>query len=259
MKNVLMSWSGGKDSCLALYEMQKTREHRVVALLTTVTRDYDRISMHGVRRVLLERQAASLGFPLHQVLITKGATNEEYETKLIEAVSVYSDQGIDSVVFGDLFLADIKAYRDQFLAKHNLRGIYPVWQRNTTEFIKEFTELGFKAVLTCVDSKALDQSFVGRIIDHAFLASLPANVDPCGENGEFHTFVFDGPNFARPVDLSVGETVSRDGFWFCDLLPQGQTMMHPAFGEGEVTAIIEPGKIDVLFADRIRRLIHSHA
>lgn len=217
---MLMSWSGGKDSCLALYEIQETLDCRIVALLTTVTRDYDRVSMHGVRRVLLERQAASLGFPLYQVLITKGASNQEYEAKVIEAVSAYRDQGIDSIVFGDLFLEDIKTYRDQFLARHNLRGIYPVWMRDTTEFIKEFIELGFKAVLTCVDSKALDQSFAGRIIDYDFLASLPANVDPCGENGEFHTFVCDGPNFAQPVEFSVGETVSRDGFWFCDLLPQ---------------------------------------
>ena len=220
LKPALMSWSGGKDSCLALYEIQKSSDYRIAALLTTVTRDYDRISMHGVRRVLLEKQAASLELPLDQVLISKGATNEEYETNLIGAVTMYSDQGIDSVVFGDLFLEDIKAYRDQFLARHGLRGIYPVWMRDTTEFIKEFIELGFKAVVTCVDSKALDQSFAGRIIDHDFLASLPVNVDPCGENGEFHTFVYDGPNFAQPVNFLVGETISRDGFWFCDLLPQ---------------------------------------
>ncbi len=215
-----MSWSGGKDSCLALYEIQRSTEYSVAALLTTVTRDYDRISMHGVHRVLLEKQAASLGLPLHQVLISKGANNEEYEAKLTEAVSAYRDQGIDSIVFGDLFLEDIKTYRDQFLARHDLRGIYPVWMRDTTEFIKEFIELGFKALLTCVDSKALDQSFAGRIIGHDFLAALPANVDPCGENGEFHTFVYDGPNFAQPVAFSVGETVSRDSFWFCDLVPQ---------------------------------------
>src|SRR6266481_137214 len=220
VKNVLMSWSGGKDSCLALYEIQKTRDYRVAALLTTVTSDYDRISMHGVRRVLLERQAASLGEPLHQVLITKGANNEEYEAKLTEAVLAYRDQGIDSIVFGDLFLEDIKTYRDQFLARHNLVGIYPVWKRDTTEFIHEFIELGFKAAVTCVDSNALERSFAGRIIDHEFLAALPAQVDPCGENGEFHTFVYDGPNFARPVEYSIGETVSREGFWFCDLLPE---------------------------------------
>jgi len=220
LKEVLMSWSGGKDSCLALYEIQKTLDHRVAALLTTVTRDDDRISMHGVRRVLLERQAASLGLQLHQVLITKGASNEEYETNLIEAVSAYRDQGIDSIVFGDLFLEEIKTYRDQFLARHDLRGIYPVWMRNTTEFIKEFINLGFKAVITCVNGDVLDPSFAGMIIDENFLSALPAHVDPCGENGEFHTFVFDGPSFSEPVKFSVGETVPRDGFWFCDLLPQ---------------------------------------
>ncbi len=217
---VLMSWSGGKDSCLALYEIQKSTDYRVAALLTTMTRDYDRISMHGVRRVLLERQAMSLGLPLHQVLISKGATNEEYEAKMAEAFRDYRENGIDFVIFGDLFLEDIRAYRDQFLAKHKMQGLYPVWQRNTADFIKEFIELGFKAVLTCVDSKALDQSFAGKTIDKDFLTSLPATVDPCGENGEFHTFVYDGPSFAQPVKFSVGETVSRDGFWFCDLVPR---------------------------------------
>jgi uncharacterized protein (TIGR00290 family) len=220
LKPVLMSWSGGKDSCLALYEIQQSTDYRVLALLTTVTRDYDRISMHGVRRVLLEKQAASLGLPLHQVLISKGATNEEYESKMAEAFRAYRENGVDSVMFGDLFLEDIRVYREQFLARHNMQGIYPVWQRDTTEFIREFIELGFKAVVSCVDSKALDQSFAGRIIDEEFLSSLPANVDPCGENGEFHTFVYDGPSFAQPVKFSIGETVSRDGFWFCDLLPQ---------------------------------------
>jgi uncharacterized protein (TIGR00290 family) len=219
-KEVLMSWSGGKDSCLALFEIQRSASYRVEALLTTVTRDYDRISMHGVRLVLLERQAASLGVPLHQVLTTKGASNEEYETNLIAAVSAYRGRGIDAIVFGDLFLEDIKTYRDQFLARHDLHGIYPVWMRDTTEFIREFIALGFKAVVTCVNGEVLDRSFAGMIIDENFLAALPANVDPCGENGEFHTFVFDGPNFAQPVEFSVGERVSRDGFWFCDLLPQ---------------------------------------
>src|SRR5258705_4412934 len=154
-----MSWSGGKDSCLALYEIQKSSNYRVAALLTTITRDYDRISMHGVRRVLLERQAASLGFPLHQVLISKGANNEEYEMKMAHAFNEYRQDGIDSIVFGDLFLEDIRAYRDQFLVNHKMEGLYPVWQRNTTDFIKEFIGLGFKAVLRCVDSKTLDKSF----------------------------------------------------------------------------------------------------
>jgi len=215
---VLMSWSGGKDSCLALHDIQRARKYRVAALLTTVTRDYDRISMHGVRRVLLEKQADSLGLPLHQVLISKDATNEEYEMNLGEALSVYQGQGIDSIVFGDLFLEDIRIYREQFLARHNMRGLFPVWHRDTSLFIKEFIELGFKAVVTCVDSRILDQSFAGRMIDEAFLSSLPPQVDPCGENGEFHTFVFDGPTFARRVEFSLGEVVLRESFWFCDLV-----------------------------------------
>jgi uncharacterized protein (TIGR00290 family) len=215
-----MSWSGGKDSCLALYEIQKSKDYRVAALLTTVTRDYDRISMHGVRRVLLERQAASLGLPLHEVFITKDATNQEYETKMEEAFSAYRKQGVDRIVFGDLFLEEIRAYRDQFLARHDMHGLYPVWLRDTTEFIKEFINLGFEAVVTCVDGKILDSSFVGMMIDEDFLSALPPGVDPCGENGEFHTFVFSGPIFKEAVKFSLGEKVSRDSFWFCDLLPE---------------------------------------
>ena len=216
---VLMSWSGGKDSCRALYDIQQSRDYRVVALLTTLTRDYDRISMHGVRRVLLERQAASLGVSLHQVFISKDATNDEYEMKMAEAFSGYRERGIDSIVFGDLFLEDIRTYREKFLARHEMHGLFPVWKRDTTQFIKDFIKLGFKAVVTCVDAKLLDKSFAGRIIDETFLSVLPAHVDPCGENGEFHSFVFDGPNFAEPVTFSVGEVVPRGPFWFCDLVP----------------------------------------
>ena len=217
MKPVLMSWSGGKDSCLALYEIQKSSSYQVATLLTTITREYDRISMHGVRRPLLERQAASLGLPLHQIPISKGASNEEYEREMAQAFNTYRRSGIDSVVFGDLFLEDIRAYRDQFLASQKMQALYPVWQRNTTKFVKEFIELGFKAVLTCVDSKTLDKSFAGKTIDEDFISSLPEDVDPCGENGEFHTFVYDGPNFAQQVEFSIGETILRDGFWFRDL------------------------------------------
>ena len=215
-----MSWSGGKDSCLALYEIQRAREWRVAALLTTVTRDYDRISMHGVRRVLLERQAASLGLPLHEVFITKDATNREYEAKMEEAFRLYRERDIARVVFGDLFLEEIRAYREQFLARHEMHGLYPVWGRDTTELIREFISLGFKAVVTCVDEKFLDASFAGMMIDKDFLSALPPHVDPCGENGEFHTFGFDGPTFGEPVRLSVGEKVVRDTFWFCDLVPE---------------------------------------
>jgi len=218
--SVLMSWSGGKDSCLALYEIQRGHDYRVAALLTTVTRDYDRISMHGVRRELLEKQAASIGLPLHKVFISKDATNEEYEMRIGEAFSVHREQGIVSIVFGDLFLEDIKTYREQFLARHGMHGLFPVWKRDTSSFLKEFIELGFKAVVTCVNSKVLDQSFAGRLIDEAFVSSLPGHVDPCGENGEFHSFVFDGPIFAESVKFCIGETVLREGFWFSDLVPQ---------------------------------------
>jgi uncharacterized protein (TIGR00290 family) len=217
---VLVSWSGGKDSCFALYETQTAAEYRVAALLTTLTRDYDRISMHGVRRELLEEQAASLGLPLHKVFISKDASNDEYEMKMAEAFAEYGGQGIDSIVFGDLFLADIRAYREKFLARHGMNGLFPVWKRDTSSFIREFIELGFKTIVTCVDSKVLDGSFVGKTIDEAFLSTLPESVDPCGENGEFHTFVFDGPTFARPVKFSFGEIVLRESFWFCDLVPQ---------------------------------------
>ena len=215
-----MSWSGGKDSCVALRELRQSPGYSVAALITTVTRDYDRISMHGVRRVLLERQAASLGLPLHEVFITKDATNQEYEAKMEEAFSLYRERGIRRVAFGDLFLEEIRAYRDQFLARQNMRALYPVWGRDTTRFIREFIGLGFKAVVTCVDVKVLDSSFAGMMIDEDFLSALPTHVDPCGENGEFHTFVFDGPIFKEAVRLSVGEKVERDSFCFCDLLPQ---------------------------------------
>src|SRR5215471_7187198 len=194
---VLVSWSGGKDSCLALYEILKARDFDVAALLTTVTRDYDRISMHGVRRVLLQRQAESLGLPLHEVFITKGATNEEYESRMEEALLDYRNRGVHSVVFGDLFLEDIKQYRDRFLSRLGMHGVYPVWQRDTAQFIREFIDLGFKARVTCVDATKLDSSFAGRLIDDEFLRDLPSGVDPCGENGEFHTFVFAGPPFKR--------------------------------------------------------------
>jgi uncharacterized protein (TIGR00290 family) len=218
-RGVLVSWSGGKDSCMALHEIQQARQYEVLALLTTMTEGFDRISMHGVRRVLLERQANALGLPLLEVVISKNASNEEYERKFVDAVRSFDAQVIDSIVFGDLFLEDVKQYRDQFLARHNLRGTYPVWKRDTREFVEQFIALGFKAITTCVDSRRLDSSFVGRTIDYDFLATLPADIDPCGENGEFHTFVFDGPNFSAPVSFLKGEVVKRESFWFCDLLP----------------------------------------
>ena len=219
MQPVLVSWSGGKDSCLALYEVQRSSGFAVEALLTTLTRDFDRISMHGVRRALLEDQAASLGIPVREVLISKGADNAEYEAEMGAALDTARRCGIEAVVFGDLFLADIRAYREKLLIRHGLAGLYPLWGRDTAALIRDFLRLGFKAAVVCVDPAKLDPSFAGRIIDEAFLADLPSAVDPCGENGEFHTFVFDGPNFGTPVRFSFGEIVCRDSFWFCDLVP----------------------------------------
>lgn len=219
-KRALISWSGGKDSCLALHEALRSGQFDIAALLTTVTRDYGRISMHGVRRVLLERQAEALGIPLAEVLIAKGAGNDEYEWQTGAALDEWRHRGIDTVIFGDLFLADIRAYREKLLAKHGFAGHYPIWGRDTAEVIRDFLRRGFKAVVVCVDPAKLAPSFAGRVIDNTFLADLPAPVDPCGENGEFHTFVFDGPIFRAPVLYSPGEIVCRDSFWFCDLVPE---------------------------------------
>lgn len=215
--DVLVSWSGGKDSCLALAEIRRTRN--VAALLTTITRDFDRISMHGVRRILLERQAESLGVPLHEVFISEGAGNDEYEQKTIAALEEFRAHGVDSVVFGDLFLEDIRAYREKLLSRLGMKGLYPVWGRDTSRLIREFLARGFKTAVVCVDPTKLPREFVGRVIDEQFLSELPGKVDPCGENGEFHTFVFDGPGFRVPVPFSFGEIVMRDGFWFADLVP----------------------------------------
>jgi len=221
MKNqVILSWSGGKDSALALYELQKSDHYEIVTLLTTVTKDYDRISMHGVRRSLLERQAAALTLPLEILYISKNCSNDEYESNMREVLETYLKKGISSVVFGDLFLGDIRTYREENLAKMGMKGIFPLWKRNTTELANTFIELGFKAVITCIDSKVLDKHFVGRLYDLQFISELPATVDPCGENGEFHSFVYDGPIFQKKIVYTLGEVVLRENqFYFCDLRP----------------------------------------
>ncbi len=218
---VLVSWSGGKDSALALNEILKNGTYRVAALLTTVTEDYDRISMHGVRRVLLEQQAASLGFPLEKVLIPKNASDEVYERSFESILAKYRDQGVQRVVFGDIFLEDLRKYREERLATVDMNGVFPIWMRGTKELARSLISLGFKAITTCVDTNVLGKEFVGRAIDEQFLADLPAFVDPCGENGEYHSFVFDGPIFKEAVRFSVGEKVLRDErFFFCDLVPE---------------------------------------
>ena len=219
-ESVLLSWSGGKDSALVLHELVKDFRWRVTALLTTVTEDYDRTSMHGVRRVLLEEQAAAVGLPLEVVFITAGADTAQYERRMRETLERRKAGGTNTVAIGDLFLEDLRKYREDKLAQVGMSAVFPIWGRDTVELAHTFIRLGFRAVLTCVDTQALDRSFAGREYDERLLAELPEDADPCGENGEFHTFVYDGPVFGRPVGFTRGDVVLRDNrFCFCDLLP----------------------------------------
>jgi uncharacterized protein (TIGR00290 family) len=204
---------------MALHELRRDPLREVVALLTTVTEGYDRISMHGVRRILLERQAAALGLPLEIVTIPPKCVNTEYESRMEAMLLTWKNRGVTDVAFGDIFLQDLREYREKNLARVGMNAMFPVWLRPTRELVHEFIALGFRAVTVCVDPKILDASYVGREIDEEFLAALPPEADPCGENGEFHSFVYDGPGFSAPVEFTVGEKVLRDGFYFCDLLP----------------------------------------
>lgn len=219
-EKVLLSWSGGKESALALYELLKSEKYEIMALLTTVTADYDRISMHGVRRTLLEQQADSLRFPLEKVLISKNASTEEYGSKMQQVLEKCMKAGVFSVVFGDVFLEDVRKYREDNLAKVGMNGVFPLWKRNTAELAQAFIDLGFKAVISRIDSNVFDKRFAGRSYDEEFLQELPSSVDPCGENGEFHSFVYDGPIFRKRILFEIGEVVLRDNrFYFCDLIP----------------------------------------
>jgi uncharacterized protein (TIGR00290 family) len=219
-EDVLFCWSGGKDSAMALHALQSARDHRVTALLTTVTEQFDRISMHGVRRALLERQAESIGLPLHAVLIPPQCVNVTYEARMNQALHEHLGRGVRRVAFGDIFLEDLRVYREQNLAQIGMEALFPIWKRDSHELARDFLRLGFQAITVCVDPRVLDSSFAGRVLDESFFADLPPGVDPCGENGEFHTFVFDGPVFQKPIRFAVGEKVLRDGFCFCDLLPE---------------------------------------
>ncbi len=219
-KNILISWSGGKDSSLALYEIQKSRDYEVAALITTITSDYDRVSMHGLRTILLDKQASSLNIPLEKIFISKNASNDEYESRLKEVLLKYKQLGIREVVFGDLFLEEIKKYREDLLGKIGMECVFPIWKRDTVKLAKKFIELGFKAITVCVDSNVLGKEFAGREFDEHFLDDLPKAIDPCGENGEFHTFVYDGPVFNTPISHELGEIVLKDErFYYCDILP----------------------------------------
>ena len=214
---VALSWSGGKDSALALWTLRRLRLEPQ-ALITTVTEGYDRISMHGVRRELLERQAEALCLPLVEVVIPPACVNEIYETRMAEAFAAGPLSRAEAVAFGDLFLEDVRAYREERLEAGGKRGLFPLWGRNTAELAREFLDAGFQATLVCVDPQALDGSFAGRPYDERLLAELPEGVDPCGENGEFHTFVHAGPIFGEPIAHAQDDVVERDGFVFCDLV-----------------------------------------
>jgi uncharacterized protein (TIGR00290 family) len=216
---VIFSWSGGKDSALALYELRKNKDCEIQALLTTITEGYDRASMHGVRRALVEEQARSLGLPLEKVFIAKHSSNDDYESKMRHVLEKNLALDISSVAFGDIFLEDLRKYREDKLSVIGMKAIFPIWKKDTSVLARLFIELGFKAIVTCVDSNVLDKMFVGRVFDEQFISDLPSSVDPCGENGEFHSFVYDGPIFRHSVPFKKGEIVLRDKrFYYCDLL-----------------------------------------
>jgi len=220
---ILFSWSGGKDSALALHALlQHADQWEVVALLTSVSDEYRRISHHGVREELLDAQAAAIGLPLDKLRLPfKGGpcTNGEYEALVGEKLAGYVERGVMHVGHGDIFLADLLAYREKNLAQLGMTGIFPIWQRDTRELMESFVALGFRAKLCCVEGARLDASFVGRELDLSLVADLPPGVDPCGENGEYHSFVYDGPIFDHPVEFETGITVCRDNRHYIDLLP----------------------------------------
>lgn len=241
-KKAIFNWSSGKDSALALYKTLQNPDIEIVSLLTSVNKQFNRISMHGVRTELLEQQAESIGLPLHKMEIPEMPSMEVYENVMRETLEKFKEKGVTHSIFGDIFLEDLRKYREDKLAQMQLEGIFPLWKIDTKELIQEFLDLGFKTIVTCVNERNLDKSFAGRIIDAQFIADLPDDVDVCGENGEFHTFTFDGPIFSKPIDFEIGEIVYRKyekpkqeasndacdnnasdafdyGFWYCDLIP----------------------------------------
>lgn len=229
----LFNWSSGKDSALTLYKILQEDQFEISTLLTSINEEFQRISMHGVPVSLLEKQAESLGIPLIKMELPKEPSMEEYQEIMNKTMAEIQSQGITHSVFGDIFLEDLRKYREDQLNAIGMKTVFPLWKQNTSNLIREFLELGFKTIVTCVNGSYLDKSFAGRIIDEKFIDDLPGNIDPCGENGEFHTFTFDGPIFKNPVQFEIGETVKKTYpkpktapeeesgeyiFWFCDLL-----------------------------------------
>ena len=234
---IAMCFSGGKDSSLALWQIRRARTYVVRALLTTVNAEYDRVSMHGVRRDLLREQADAIGIPITEVTVPRVCTNAVYEREMGAAFARLQAAGVRRVAFGDIFLEDLRTYREEQLAASKLEGYFPLWKQDTWKLARRFIQGGFKAFLVCVNLKVLDSTFAGRAFDEALLSDLPPGVDPCGENGEFHTFVYDGPIFRRSVRISPGDVVQRDAFAFCDLLsaspPRRSTPLPPHQGGDE--------------------------
>lgn len=239
-KKAIFNWSSGKDSALALYKIQQENDYEIISLLTSVNQQFQRISMHGVRVELLEKQAESLGLPLTKMIVPEMPTMEIYDDLMKKTLLEFKEKQIEYSIFGDIFLEDLRKYREDKLALANFKGVFPLWKKDTKALIEEFLSLGFKTIVVCVNEKHLGKEFVGRVIDEDFIKELPNNVDVCGENGEFHTFTFDGPNFSKPIDFEIGEIVYRKyerpkttttntacdtddtafnyGFWYCDLI-----------------------------------------
>ena len=217
-EKILLSWSGGKDSALALYQLVMQKKYDIT-LLTTITDPYERISMHGVREDLLEKQAKALGLPLEKVYIDSNGSNEKYNKNMEEVMNKYKKLGVTKVAFGDIFLEDIRKYREDNLKKVGVEAIFPLWARDTEEIANTFINLNFQSILTCVDTEVLGGEFVGRLYDKNLLKDLPESIDLGGENGEFHSFVFNGPIFKEKIPFALGEKVLRDEhFLFCDLI-----------------------------------------
>jgi uncharacterized protein (TIGR00290 family) len=220
-KKLWLAWSSGKDSAWALHLLRASQDVAVTALHTTVTEPYARVSMHAVRVSLLEAQAESAGLPLVTILIPAPCTNEMYEAAMAEALDRARSEGVTAIAFGDIFLADLREYRERQLARVGLEAVFPLWHRDSYALAGEMMQAGLRAYVTCLDPRKLPVDLIGSAFDEAFLARLPAGADPLGENGEFHTFAWDGPMFRKPIPVTLGETVAREGFLFQDLLPAG--------------------------------------
>ena len=218
-----IAWSSGKDAAWALHVVRQTGDIEIIGLLTTITEPFGRVSMHGVREELLAAQTKAVGLPVHRVSIPNPCPQDAYDAAMRRVLQDAKAEGITHVVFGDVFLADVRAYREARLAEAGLAAHFPLWMRDTAALAREMIEGGLHATVTCLDPKKMPRELAGCRFDEALLARLPDGVDPCGENGEFHTFAWDGPMFDKSIEVKVGRTVERDGFVFTDVLPAGQS------------------------------------